>query len=526
MLVTGYFSTIAFGALFVAALASLAWDPEGPGWGAVVAAGLLITAAGLAQPLFLVLAGAIVSGGLLALIPTLRSRSGGASVAETPFWRTVFAMVGGAAAAGVGMLWTGPAARAPVDTSRDAILRRIHLRALSRDSYDKVLHRFFPLYRTITVIGVAALSILGFRAALDGRPAPSRRLFWGTLAAWLLIALAGVIALLAGTGAPGQRLAAFCLALPILGAIGLLALRDRVCMSSRPRLASALLAVGVLLFGGVAWLFWGNQTPLATPSALRQLAAAGGLMAAQPAGTPLVLIVDDRSPEPGFDIGRINNYLRDAVPPERIQDVRIFVGTPQDFLAGRPTLTGNQEHDRLALDYWSKIRPVMGRGPVAVSVRAVDPRGYAAATALPQVLGDPRGFAVADGVLVLPGHTGAAAQSGAAVDRAAPLDGVGPISQWLPFWLAPLVLALLGIVGWAWTRAALPRVPVLDRAALAPAFGVAAVGLLSMLVDSFGVRLAHGGGFLTLALALAGGVVAAAVAKLRRATPELRTSPT
>src|SRR5207244_7417447 len=124
----------------------------------------------------------------------------------------------------------------------------------------------------------------------------------------------------------------------------------------------------------------------------------------------------------------------------------------------------NQEHDRIALDYWSKIVPVMGRGPVAVSVRAVDPTGYAAATALPEVRGNPRRFAVADGVLVLPGHTGAAARPGAALERAVPLGGVGPISPWLPVWLAPLVLALLGLVGYAWTRAALPRVPVLDRA--------------------------------------------------------------
>ncbi len=536
MLVSGYFSTVAFGALFIAALASLAWDPEGPGWGSVVAAGLLISAAGLAQPLFLVLAGGIVMGGLLALIPTLRSRSGGGSVAESPFWRTVFATVGGAAAAGIGILWTGPASRAPVDTSRDAILRRVHLPALSRDSYDKVLHRFFPLYRVITVLGMAALSILGLRAAghpsvapsagpsRRGRPAPSWRLFWGTLAAWLLIALAGVIALLAGAVAPGQRMAAFCLALPILGAIGLLALRDRVQRSARSRLASPVLAAGVLLFGGVAWLFWGNQTPLATPAALRQLAAAGGLMAVQPAGTPLVLIVDDRTREPGFKVGRINNYLRDAVPPQRIQDVRIFVGTPQDFLAGRPTLTGNQEHDRIALDYWSKILTVMGRGPVAVSVRAVDPPGYAAAAALPEVLGDPRRFEVADGVLVLPGYTGAAAKPGAALVRAVPLGGVGPISPWLPVWLAPPVLALLGLAGWAWTRAALPRVPLLDRAALAPAFGIGAMGLASVLVDSFGARLAHGGGILALALAVAGGVVVAAVAARRRATPALRAS--
>jgi len=529
LLVPGYFSTLAFGAMLLAGLTSLASGMDQRGWMGTIAAGGLIGMAGLAQPLFLPLGLVLVTGGVAALVPSMRvgHTQRETSIGRTDAGKAVLASLGGIALTVAGVAAVGQQVRPAIDTSRDALLRRVGLGSSTRDSFERVLRRFFPLYRVFTVLGLSALFLLFGVRRRPGHPGPAVaptddgpgtafkggspnrvRFFWGVMVGWLLLTVAGIVALFAGTTAPGQRLAAFCLALPLLSALGVLALRDRLRLT-RPRWGAAATAGGVVLFVGVGWLFWAKQAPLMAPAGLRQMSVAGGYLAKQPPGTPLIVVVDDRSAESGFTAEPDINYLRDAVPPERIPDVHLFLGSPDDFLKGQPTLIGRPEHDAIALYAWSRIRPILSRHPVVVVLRGLDPGSYATVEARRAASSGPPTYRLADGVLTVPGYGGPAGQRGPIT----PEPGVGPVSPWLPLWLAPAMLAVLMAMGWPWVQGTIPEVRRLIRVAVMPAFGLAALGLSSMAVDGFGMRLSKAGG--TVAIAAAFGV-GAVVSMVRR----------
>src|SRR5207248_1179597 len=158
LLVPGYLSTLTFGATFVAGFACVARSIEpGPptersagagSWPAVVGAGLLFGAAGLAHPLFLGLGAAVLGGAILALLLPDRPRHGLRSPSPGAL-RLAGASAAAAALTVAGLVYVGRAARHAVQTSRDSILRTVGLGRFSRSSYLRVLSRFFPWYRTV-----------------------------------------------------------------------------------------------------------------------------------------------------------------------------------------------------------------------------------------------------------------------------------------------------------------------------------------------------------------------------------------
>lgn len=535
LLVPGWLSTLAFGAAFLACLACLAaglgathaagaagspagarvpGSPAGraPGRGrrATAAAAVLLGAAGLLHPLFLALGGLVLVGGGLALLPAFgRDRAAGWPAHRTALGQVLAVGAAGAAltAGGLGaslLVREGPLG--PADISRDAALRRLGLPGLVARSFGDKLRHDFPWYRAVA----AAAAALGWvPAVLWSRRRTLRGLdprWWpptawpgslsslpdpaafalGAGASWLAATVVGVAGLLAGIALPGQRLAAFCLPVPVLAAAAVLALGRR-----RPTLPLAVLAG--TLFVAAFWVGWAGQPTLLSPRAEAQARAAAAALASRPPGTPLVLLADSDWPRPGLQVVRFENYLRAAVPGARVGDVHVFVGTVPDFLARRPTLTGNLEHDRLAEAAWAEIRPRLARGAVVVALEGFDPEAHREATALPGAR------ALAPGAVLLPGSAPPAPP--APVDPAFTEPGVGTFSPWTPVWLAPLLLTVLAGVGWPWVRLALPGTDPSLRAALAPALGAAAVALASVVVDAVGLRLAEGGAPASLALA-------------------------
>ena len=509
LLVAGYFSTLAFGLLFIAALTCLlALPASGSGTkedravrtGSIAGAVLLITMAGMNHPQFLVVGAAVVAGSVLALLPGVRrDREQGLPLLRTKAGITTATFLAGAAAGLGAVAAIGPEARTHVDTSRDAILRRLRLQALSRESYREVLRRFFPWFRVLTVGGLAATPLL-VRERLRSKPRDEpdqRRLFWGAMAGWGAVTIISVVGLIAGLRSPGQRLAAFCLPLPILAAIGLGALHDRFSSEQRTALARGIVVLGSGLFVIIAFLGWGKLNPLISGDSAAQVQTAGTALARQPRGTPLIVVVHDFMGDPGIRTTRYTNYLRAAVPPARMTDVHLFWGTPRDFLARRPTLIRRFEHDRLAKAYWNGVRRVLARQPLAVAFRGLDPQGFTQALRL-------GGRQLAPGVAVLPGFAGSTA-SGPLPSEWTEV-GAGPISPWVPVWLSPALLILLAAIGWPLARISLRRVDPAVTLSLAPAFALAALGLVSWIVDAVGVRLATGGGILAAALTVVAGV--------------------
>jgi hypothetical protein len=533
LLAAGYFATLAFAAMFVAGLALLCLaGRDGAGrWAVVAGAALLFTAAGMAQPLFIGLGGILVLGGLVALFPaTVRQHRAGVSWTESAAARVTLAMGAGMALTAWGVVALGPNPRVPIDTSRDAILRRVGLVPLSHDSYRKVFHRFFPVFRLVTVVGLSGLALLRGRSARARSPRGSlgrawaaatepAALFWGVMMAWLLVTAAGVAALFVGFGAPGQRLMAFCLALPALAAVGVLAVRDRL-FPARPRLAEATLVTGAVAFLVVGWLAWAKEQPLITTPTLRQFTVAGGVLRSQAPGTPLILIDNDRTASPGLTVARYGNYLRDSVPPERIPDLLVFVGSPGELIDARLVPTGLVEHDRIAATSLRRVRGLIGRHPLVVVLQNVDPSSFGAALrSIPPTARS----TVGPGVIAFRLGAGAPAPTGSR-----PLPGTGSVSSWLPVGLAPAVLALLWIAGWGWARAALPARARDLVPALAPACGLAALAIAGMAVDWSGLRLAKGGGVVAYLVATAGGWAAAyrsRGASPRAAAPQIGPAP-
>lgn len=547
LLVPGYLSTLAFGSAFVAALAvlALAITSDGPmRWRAVSAAAVLFGAAGLAHPLFLGMGAAVAGGAFVAVAWTERravSKATVAAISRSNAARLAVSAAGGAGLTLVGLAYIGRAARRPVQTSRDSILRTVGLGELSRISYQHVLARFFPWYRAVVVVAFAGLAAFavrttaarrrraGARDVADGAgdPGPTgstcreaRRLFWGAMAAWVAVTVGGIAALFAGTSAPGQRLSAFCLALPAFGGIGLVAASRRPASAAVRR---ALLAGGVVGYLAVAMAAWARAQPVIASATSLQIRAAGAALAAEPAGTPLVLIADDRSARAGFSIPRDLNYLRDAVPTDRVQDVAIFVGPPAALLRGAPSPTGIPEHDRIADLFWSDLRPRLAGGPtpLAVVVQAIDPEAYASVFHLPQVERYPPAYRIAPGVLTIPRYDGTAPHG--AVEAAAvayPSDsGAARFSPWTPVVLAPAVLLILAAAGWAWVRALVPNARTAATLPLAPAFGFAAIALAGMVADAAGLRMAKAGGMATVLAAISGGFVALAATTAFRRRP-------
>jgi hypothetical protein len=264
-------------------------------------------------------------------------------------------------------------------------------------------------------------------------------------------------------------------------------------------------AVMMALIAGLAflvpryWLAWDAQRANSA-RAVADARKLGSVLARQPAGTPLVLIANDLREAPSFfQITRLASYLRDGVPPARVPDVHVFVGTPADFVAGRPTLIGSPARDRLASDYWDRLRAVLDRPTLAVAVSSLDPLVYE------DVLGMRGHVSLAPGVVALPGYTGDPGVS-APTSAALASVGAGPLSPWLPVWLAPLLMMMLGVVGWPWVGGTLPEANPRIRAALAPAVGIAAISVAAIVIDALGLRLDGWGAVLAVLVALGAGL--------------------
>jgi hypothetical protein len=490
LLVGGYLSTLAFGTAFVGMLASAAEGLGRTDRRSVAGAAFLLGAAGLAHPVFLALAGAVIGGGLLALVPAMRRElAEGNTLMSTGAGRVLAASVGGVAltAGGVGATafasTDGP--MLAVDTSRDAVLRRTGLGDAFTETYRRKLLHDFPWYRAVVTIAAPFTALSAGRVRRDGSA-----FFWGTMMAWAAITFVAVVALLVGIRVPGQRLAVFCLAVPALAAVGL------------RRIGRSLMAGGVAVFVIVAWLGWWGQRPVVTPKVLTQANVAGRALAGTRPGTPLVLIGDIRAQKPGFLVVRFASYLRGAVPSARVPDVHVFVGTVDDFLARRPTLTGNREHDLLARSYWTEIEPILDEDPVAVVLESFHRATYEAALDLPG------STPIGPGVVALPGFTGIpVANESTALSE----PGEAPMSPWTPVWLSPLLLVIVTALGWPWASLALRESEFLTRLALSPAVGIAALGLASVAVDALGVRLSDAGSYIAVGLTLGAGLLAVAL---------------
>ena len=494
LLVTSFYATLAFVALFVAALACLSDGLGSARRVPFVAGGVLVGAAALAHPIFASFGAIVLLGGLAAM--ALARGAEDPDERRASHRRLLLTAVVGGVIIVFGLLVARSAAGPTLDTSADGVFRRLDLPSLLNRQFHDSLSVYLPaVWPSVTA---AVLALVAIRTWPTETSAARRALFWGSVSAWLLLTAGAVVLLFAGLSVAGQRLAIMCLPLPILAALGASAGGP-----SRGRAAAAarlVLLAGLIFLVPRYWLSWASQMPNSADA----VAGARGVsvvLARQPAGTPLIVVVDERRISLSFQFTRYANYLRDAVPPARVPDVFVFVGTVPDFLARRPTIIGNTEHDRLAVDSWNRIRSELDRPALAVVFSSFDSGGYRKALAMDG------SRQLAPGVVGLPGFTGApevAGPSGSALTEV----GAGPLSPWLPVWLSPLLLIVLVVAGWPWVRLSLPSASAAIHAGLAPAFGIAAISLTAIAVDALGLRLAGWAGHAPFVVAASFGFLA------------------
>lgn len=458
-LATGWLANLAQVTLLLAAIAAL--GVAGRSWRPVVLGASLLTGGAIAHLPFHLVGMAILGGGIVALLPEARGDlAAGVRFRDTSVGRITIAAVIGSAAGAVAALSVG--ASSGRDTSQDAFLRRAGLEDVLRHEYRFRLRT--DLRRGSVHLGAGLLlGLFGPRQAWwrDGR-----RFLFAVLAAWALLTIGGV-AVLGLTGlAPGHRLLSFGFFLPAAAAVGLASVLAR---SGRLLARAGVLALAILFVGGSMYA-WYRAEPFMNAGELAVARTAGETIERLPARTPVVFLVDTREPAASFHVTRFFNVIRAGLPADRIRDVRLAVGRPQDYLSGVPTLTGDREHDRLSRISLRDLGET-GRQAVTFVLDRFNERGYGRAVDL--------GGEIAPGIAVL----------------GDPLDVVGRLSRATAnpglgagrlIGLSVAALVLFAALGGGWAAFGVPGVSSRGVAALAPAVGLAIAILSGFVSDRFG----------------------------------------
>ncbi len=458
----GYVANLALAAPFVGAAAALTRRTRRSTIGAAV----LLGGGGLMHPQFFVVGAAVL--GLTAAWAALRDRR--ISVHTGDAGRVLAALGAGAGMVAAGMLaaTVGPA-RVIGDTSKDSFLRRVGEWQTLRETY---LERFQESWRRYAPIMNTFLDAMG---GLHGRGFARRFLL-----AWLAFTLVAV-----ATGAltgwfPPDRILTFAFCVPLLASLGLAWLGQR--------LGHWWLAwpVGIVLVALTAWptiRAWEQERSFVSPSELRAATTAGRIAATTEPGTPFVFIADDPETPALFLASHARNVARAAFPPDRAGDVVVIVGRVEDVLAGEPTVTGDRLYDLASRTSLADL-----------------PRGT------PPVVFVAREFDTVEGALDQPGLIRWDADLASTAGTARPLPAAeNELVPASPRGIAGATLrtfALLTLLGFGWARWTLGDAP--GATAVAPAFGVATLGLAALVLERAGLGLGEAG-VATAASALAGG---------------------
>jgi len=446
-LVAGYLSNLILAVCFLAAAACLSGGRR-TWW----AAALLLAGGGLAHLPFLAHAVVVLVGSA-----ALAWRAGARDDARD----TVLASAAGGLVAGAGVLLTlaGPG---PIDapTSKDGYLRRAGLDPSLVEAYRERLRLRAARYVQWVAVPLAVVGSSDAGGFLQR-----------FLASWLVVMAAAIPVGWITGWFPPDRIVTFGLAVPIGAGLGLVWLLRR--LGGRLWLATALVAVlaGWMILG--ALLAWGRQEPFVSVREAVSVSRVGRLVDELPAGTPIVLPVDDGDITSTFLAARAANLVRAAVPGDRAADVYVFVGTVTDLLASRPTERGDLEYDALSR---STLRAIPSTPEPAV---IVVPGFYE----LPDAASDPRLSDHGDGMFA---SVPVRFHPGLRVGGPTRLSW-GPASPPIVGLATVGILVLLAVLGSGYARSVFDdTVMVL---ATAPAFGTASLTLAAVALDAVGLRL-------------------------------------
>ena len=476
----GYLANLAFVACFIAAAAALARRTRR---GAALAA-LLLAGGGLAHPQFFV-----VGAGILALAAGWSvwfDREDGSLGWRTDAGRTFAALGASAVVVGGGLLamLAGPAALGG-DTSKDAFLRRIgEWETLGRTYLDRFFRnpgRYAP-WVSVPLAGLGAWRGVGGAGdtsavvRVGARGGFVRRF----LLAWGALTVVAVPFAIVTRWFPPDRMLTFAFCVPLLAAVGLVWVCRRI---PRRGLAAAAGIAFVVAFAWPSLASWADQRGFLGPQELADTATAGRIAATLPDGTLLVYVVDEPANSSIFAASHALNMARATVPPDRADDVRVYVGDASRLLDGEPTVRANR---LFTLASRTSLADIPSGAPKAVFVIADLARGE-------RSFDDPRLVRWSVGLATTePGPR-----------PLAPVPGEPGISSPLAMSLAALAtFVLLAAIGYGWARWGIGGAGAALLAA--PACGVAILTVVAVAAERLGVPLDASASTFVLS-ALAGG---------------------
>jgi hypothetical protein len=475
---------------------------DGTGYVAAVA---LLAVAGIAHGPYFGFMVVVLGLSALAFLPgSVRAWRDGTGPLSTAAGRLVAIVAGAVAGAGaviVGLLRAAP--DTPVQTRSE----------LTRKFSEDVPTYWYPLTLPLAAVGVVDVARGGGRDDdASGRERFAARFLLTVAAAWTLVTLVGVVAYLAGKAVAAHRFLAFFLPLPILAGLGLLALGRLAAGRWRWRGAgAAVVTAGLLVVAVIGWhdlyrtMARSRGVEWMTTPGIEQAATAQAYLRAAgvPDTAPVVVVVDDHGLNPRSTVPEWGYTIRAVLSPTRTEHTFLYVGTPENFLAGVPTYRANPpSYDQNEREFWPAVRRVLPQRPAALLLRWYNPAYERVAAAHPD-------WVVGPNVIALGGPA-------AGVTVAQPPIPGGPQNIALGFLYGTATLLLLALAGIGWAAALLPAgTRSYEALALAPAFGIAAAIVAGLLLDLLGVRFGGAGGVAVILLATVGGLVAGGL-RLRR----------
>jgi hypothetical protein len=329
---------------------------------------------------------------------------------------------------------------------------------------------------------------------------------------WLGPLALGAILFARGGDIPIQRLLGFAFPLALLAAAGFVALGRFAIRLPRPWAFVAFPLAAAIAVGGMTWSVRNagdgllEAQPMMEPSTHAVLRTAAHYLIQVRADAPVIVVVDG---EPGLpSLGMIQAFrrVRAAFPGPLVSRTVVYLGDPDELLAGRRTTRPEQpKFDGVSQTYWARIGPY--RGPESiVLILAPFHRSYG------QLLQRHPEWEIGPGVLLAQGPTLTGPITVGALPTRPPMGDLVLTTMVL------VVLMLVCGVGWS---TSLLRVGWVERIAFAPAFGAASLTVAGLVIARAGFAM-RGVPMVTAAILAAGGgwvVMAARIAAAKRRAP-------
>jgi hypothetical protein len=229
---------------------------------------------------------------------------------------------------------------------------------------------------------------------------------------------------------------------------------------------------------------------------------------------PVVFVVDDSGPNPLSFVPEMAYMIRSVLPADRILHAYVYVGDPENYLAGRPTYRPiPRSYNANARRFWPAVQRLLPRRPVALLLASYNQayRGFVARHP---------GSLVAPNVAMLAGP-----RLPAPLGR--PSLPTGPRGAIQGGLLGAGTIVVLALIGLGWAVAGLPRtLRPFEVLALSPSVGIAALTAGGIVVDALGFRLRGLPGALTPILVATAGVLVAWRVRRHRPTAMPATAQT